>query len=157
MVNPPPQANAAQYGTKKVEYAGFFTRFVGLFFDWFYAGILNVSTIYLVGLIVNFDIMADDSEMSVVIVSVIGTIVYWLWYALWESSAKQATPGKMIVGIMITDLNSNRISFARATGRFFGKIISAFSLGIGFLIAVFTEKKQALHDIMAGTLVVKKR
>jgi uncharacterized RDD family membrane protein YckC len=53
-------------------------------------------------------------------------------------------------------LDGNRISFGRATGRFFAKIISAIILGIGYIMAGFTEKKQALHDILAGTLVIRK-
>lgn len=78
----------------------------------------------------------------------------WLYFALMESSEKQATLGKMAMGIIVTDLDGNRISFGRATGRFFSKIISCAILFIGYLMAAFTERKQALHDIMAGTLVL---
>jgi uncharacterized RDD family membrane protein YckC len=56
----------------------------------------------------------------------------------------------------VTDLAGRRISFGRATGRFFAKYISATILMIGFVMAGFTEKKQALHDILAGTLVIRK-
>ena len=66
-----------------------------------------------------------------------------------------ATPGKMACGIKVTDLDGRRISFGRATGRFFGKILSTLILLIGFLMQPFTARKQALHDILAGTLVVK--
>lgn len=72
-----------------------------------------------------------------------------------ESSAWQATLGKKILGLKVTDLAGNRISFARASGRFFGKILSGMILGIGFLMAGFTERKQALHDILAGCLVLR--
>jgi uncharacterized RDD family membrane protein YckC len=60
------------------------------------------------------------------------------------------------MSIVVTDLQGNRISFARATGRHFAKYLSAFLLGIGFLMAAFTSKKQALHDFIAETLVVKR-
>ena len=73
-----------------------------------------------------------------------------------ESSQKQATLGKIIVGIKVTDLEGNRISFAKASGRHFGKYISAFILCIGYIMAGFTEKKQALHDILASCLVINK-
>jgi uncharacterized RDD family membrane protein YckC len=73
-----------------------------------------------------------------------------------ESSARQATLGKMALGIVVTDLDGNRIGFGRATGRYFAKILSALILLIGFIMAAFTQKKQGLHDIIAGTLVVKK-
>ncbi len=74
-----------------------------------------------------------------------------------ESSSQQATLGKIALGIMVTDLSGNRISFARASGRHFTKILSGIILYIGFIMAGFTEKKQALHDIIADCLVVKKQ
>lgn len=80
----------------------------------------------------------------------------WLYYALMESSVKQATLGKMALGIVVTDLAGNRISFGRATGRYWAKLISALTLLAGFVMAGFTAKKQALHDMIAGCLVVTK-
>lgn len=80
----------------------------------------------------------------------------WLYYALMESSPRQATLGKMALGIIVTDMEGRRIGFGRATGRYFAKIISALILGIGYLMAAFTARKQGLHDIIVGTLVVKK-
>lgn len=79
----------------------------------------------------------------------------WLYEALMESSSYQATLGKMIFGMKVTDLNGNRISFAQATGRHFAKILSGLLLCIGFIMVGFTERKQGLHDILAGTLVQK--
>ncbi len=81
----------------------------------------------------------------------------WLYEALLTSSSLQATLGKLIVGLRVTDLQGQRISFERATGRHFAKYLSAFILGIGFLMIAFTEKKQGLHDMLAGTLVRKNR
>lgn len=89
-------------------------------------------------------------------ISLVFVIVGWLYFALMESSAKRATIGKMLLGIVVTDLGGNRISFGRATARFWSKIISGLILYIGFIMAGFTEKKQGLHDIIAGTLVLKK-
>ena len=77
----------------------------------------------------------------------------WLYEALMESSSYQATLGKMIFGMKVTDLNGNRISFERATGRHFAKWLSAMLLGIGYIMVGFTERKQGLHDLLAGTLV----
>jgi uncharacterized RDD family membrane protein YckC len=59
----------------------------------------------------------------------------------------------MALSMKVTDLQGNRISFARATGRHFAKYISAMILLIGYIMAGFTERKQALHDMIAGTLV----
>jgi uncharacterized RDD family membrane protein YckC/Tfp pilus assembly major pilin PilA len=78
----------------------------------------------------------------------------WLYYVLMESSELQATLGKKAVGIKVTDLEGNQISFARATGRLVGHLVSGLTLGIGFAMAVFTSRRQTLHDMMAGTLVV---
>jgi uncharacterized RDD family membrane protein YckC len=83
-----------------------------------------------------------------------GVVLDWIYFAVLESSEKRATVGKMALGAVVTDLAGRRISFARATARFFGKFVSAFILGIGFIMAGLTEKKQGLHDMMAGTLVV---
>ena len=77
----------------------------------------------------------------------------WIYEALMESSTYQATLGKMIFGMKVTDLYGNRISFARATGRHFAKIVSFLALCIGFIMVGFTERKQGLHDMIAGTLV----
>jgi uncharacterized RDD family membrane protein YckC len=83
-------------------------------------------------------------------------VLHWLYYSLLESSAWQATLGKKALGLEVTDLDGNRIGFGRATGRFFAKFISWIILLIGYIMAGFTEKKQALHDILAGTLVIRK-
>lgn len=80
----------------------------------------------------------------------------WLYHTMMESSRHQATLGKMALGIRVTDMNGNRISFARANGRFFAKWLSGAIMNIGYLMAAFTEKKQALHDILTGCLVVLK-
>ncbi len=77
----------------------------------------------------------------------------WLYEAFMESSSYQATLGKMIFGMKVTDLNGNRISFGRATGRHFAKWLSGLILCIGYMMVGFTERKQGLHDMLAGTLV----
>jgi len=77
----------------------------------------------------------------------------WLYEAFMESSSYQATLGKMLFGMKVTDLNGNRISFGRATGRHFAKWISGMILSIGYMMVGFTERKQGLHDMLAGTLV----
>lgn len=82
-------------------------------------------------------------------------VLTWLYYALMESSAWQATLGKKVLGLEVTDLGGARISFGRATGRYFARYISIMTLGIGYIMAGFTERKQALHDMIAGTLVIR--
>lgn len=83
-------------------------------------------------------------------------VLPWIYEAVMLSSEHQATFGKMALGIVVTDTAGGRLTFGRATGRHFAKWVSALILGIGFLMAAFTEKKQALHDLIAETLVVNK-
>ena len=82
-------------------------------------------------------------------------LISWLYFAAFESSPWQATPGKKVLGLRVTDLEGKRPGFIRASGRYFGKIISSLLFGIGFLMVGFTEKKQALHDMLAGCLVLR--
>lgn len=89
--------------------------------------------------------------------AIVGTIGGWLYFALMESSAKQGTPGKLAMGIKVTDMSGGRITMGRATGRFFAKFISGLILCVGFVMAAFTQQKQALHDIIAGCLVVNRQ
>jgi uncharacterized RDD family membrane protein YckC len=91
--------------------------------------------------------------VSFIISGTIGLLGSWIYEAAMESSSKQATLGKMALGLKVTDLEGRRISFARATGRHFSKIISGCILLIGYIMAGFTQRKQALHDMIAGTLV----
>ena len=81
------------------------------------------------------------------------SIAYFVWQ---ESSEKQATIGKSVMGLKVTNLQGGRISTAQALIRYFGKFLSSIIFYIGFIMAGFTEKKQALHDMLAKTLVVKK-
>lgn len=87
---------------------------------------------------------------------VLTSIAYWLYYSIFESSVKQATPGKMALGIIVTDMDGSRISFGKASGRHFAKYISGLTLGIGYLMAGFTDRKQALHDMISDCFVVNK-
>ena len=91
-----------------------------------------------------------------IVIQLIILIIGWLYFAVMESSHRQGTVGKMALGIKVTDMDGNRIRFSKATGRYFGKQLSFLILGIGFLMAAFSEKKQSLHDRLAECLVVNK-
>lgn len=81
-------------------------------------------------------------------------VLQWLYFALFESGTAQATPGKRALGIKVVDDRGRRIGFGRASGRFLGKILSSALFGVGYLIAAWTERKRALHDMVADTCVV---
>ena len=83
-------------------------------------------------------------------------LVRMLYFAGMHSSANQATLGKMALGIKVTDEQGHRLSFVHALGRWFATALSYITLYIGFLMAAFTDRKRALHDMVAGTQVVDK-
>ena len=89
--------------------------------------------------------------------SLAALVAEWLYFAYMESSARQATFGKAAMGIMVTDGYGQRISLGRASGRHFAKYISGLTLGIGYLMAGLTHRKQALHDALSDCLVVMRK
>jgi uncharacterized RDD family membrane protein YckC len=133
--------------SEPTNYAGFWIRFGAAFIDGLITGAAGVIILYATG-----GSFANQSP----IYNLINIIIGWLYAAAMESSDRQATLGKMAVGIKVTDMNGERISFGKATSRHFAKIISAIILLIGYIMAAFDAKKQALHDKMAGTLVLNK-
>ena len=82
-------------------------------------------------------------------------IVVWLYHAILESGPHQSTWGKRVLGLKVTGVTGQRISFGHASGRYFSTLITNMTMGIGYLMVAFTDRKQALHDMIAGTLVVK--
>src|SRR5690606_17022154 len=101
---------------------------------------------------------SDDPPAWVIAAYVGVTLLYYvaagLYYSLMESSRNQATLGKMALGIKVVDRGGDRLSFPHALGRWFAASLSYLTLYIGFLLAAFTQNKQALHDMVAGTQVV---
>jgi len=149
---------------RPVHYAGFWRRVVAHIIDGLVFTPLLLVFLGTSGLFGAILAPGGDHEGFATAVFGLGILVFilgllvgtWLYSTLMESSRYQATLGKMALGIIVTDLNGSRISFARANGRYFGKWVSGMMLNIGYFMAGFTEKKQALHDMLAGTLVVMK-
>lgn len=144
-------------------YAGFWIRFLAVFIDGIIlqvaSFILALPFILVLGLAsASGGRTAEDlaSATLSLLLFPLCIALNWLYEAGFTSSARQATPGKMALNLVVTDLGENRISFGRATGRHFGKYLSSFSLLVGYLIQPFTEKRQALHDLLAGTLVLRR-
>jgi uncharacterized RDD family membrane protein YckC len=98
----------------------------------------------------------ESSTFFTVSFVVLGLLIYWLYHDLFESSKYQATLGKILLGLKVTDLNGNKLSFLKASIRSLFKFISNILLGFGFLVVFFTEKRQALHDIIAKTIITRK-
>lgn len=126
--------------------AGFFRRAWAMILDFFLLLILAIPVAFL------FSSFVNDEEL---IMRFIIFVIAWPYYALFESSSWRGTPGKKVFGMIVTDRNGERISFARASGRYFGKILSRLICYAGYFMAAFTAEKQALHDLMSGCFVIK--
>jgi uncharacterized RDD family membrane protein YckC len=137
-------------------YGGFWIRFVAYFID---AIILNIVG-GVIGLFVGGGIGFMGANDSVVAASALGAggislLLNYLYSAVLESSSWQGTVGKKALSLVVTDENGQRISFGRATGRYFAKILSGLILLFGFFMIGWTDRKRGLHDMVAGTLVHK--
>lgn len=154
-------------------YAGFWLRLVAVFIDAIIIGIIQsfvaIPILAAVGLSVmtgvdNIDMTDTENVLGMVGAIMAAAGVYWLvattvqilYFSFMESSNMQATVGKMAMGLKVTDMQGAKLDLGKAFLRNLCKLISNFTLLIGYIMAGFTEKKQALHDMIAGTLVVKK-
>ncbi|MEZ5174251.1 MAG: RDD family protein [Bacteroidia bacterium] len=127
-----------------VEYGGFWIRFLAALIDGILLSVVNGILMFILW------------GWQSVLYNIISILIGWFYYAYMESSTEcKPTLGKKALGLKVTGLNGERISFANATGRYFSKIISAIILLIGFIMAVFDDQKRALHDRIAGTYVIK--
>ncbi len=148
-------------------YAGFWRRAVAFTVDML---IIAIPTTLVFGPLLAVETLAlgvtNPSNLSTAQAGLLGATVFswqlitlaltWLYFAFFESGKKQSTWGKRLLGIKVVGKDGGRISFARATGRFFAKTISYLIFYIGFIMTAFTNRKRALHDMIAETYVVKK-
>lgn len=160
-----------------VAYAGFWLRFVAYLLDNLILGVpIGIIVIILilssgVGAFLHgvpnppnppnpdevFDALGVSFFVGVGVVILLAIAGSWLYYAAFESSSWQGTPGKKVLNIFVTDMAGNRVTFGRATGRFFARLVTRLiPLGIGYILAGITERKQALHDMIASTLVLRR-
>jgi uncharacterized RDD family membrane protein YckC len=137
-------------------YAGFWIRACAYFLD----GLILAAGAFAAFFTYGLFMMPEDEMLAVVQIEalslLINTVGMWLYFALMESSPAQATLGKMALSIFVTDNRGKRLTFGRATGRYFAKIISGIILGIGYFMAGWTERKRSLHDMIASTLVCRR-
>jgi len=140
-----------------MQHAGFWSRFIAWVVDvaalLMLAFILAIILPILLGPLIGLP--GDAAILASIIVFWI--VVPWLYWALMESSSRQATLGKTIMGLTVSDMAGNRISFVRATKRYWAKGLSALMLLAGFVMIAFTAKKQGFHDIIARCLVMAKK
>jgi len=139
-----------------VPYAGFWQRVAAACLDMIVVsvGALVIGFVVALPLQAALRLSVEGLTLWTQLVGCIGAIGY---FAGMESSGTQGTLGKMAVGIRVTDLDGNQLSFGRSLGRYFAKYLSGLVLGFGFMMPAFTRKKQCLHDMVAGCLVLSER
>jgi uncharacterized RDD family membrane protein YckC len=136
-------------------YGGFWKRFATYVLD----SVLLQFVIYVLALVVGFKCCLAEGglgELTAMWV-ILSILILWIYFAAMVISDTRATVGKLALGIIVSDLHGKQITFGRASGRYFGKIISGIILGVGFIMAGFTDKKQSLHDIISDCLVIDKK
>lgn len=142
-----PQLNKSPFG-------GLWSRLAGFMID---------TILLITGATFFYYLLTDNSKFDrldvfiQLFILILPIIICWLYFTLFESSRIQATLGKLAMGLAVIDYNGQRISFGKANGRFFAKVLSAIIVFGGFLMIAFNNKKQGLHDIIASTLVVKRK
>lgn len=160
---------------EEIQYAGFWLRFAAYIIDNLILGVMGFiiavpAIIIIVSIALGLDNVSDPEDLLmdgnllkagaivgiIMLLALFSIVIGWLYYALFESSKHGATLGKLAVGIKVTNCLGERISFGQATGRYFAKIISDLTVYIGYIMAGFTEKKQALHDMLANCIVIKR-
>jgi len=137
-------------------YAGFWLRLVAAAID----GALLLIAVWLLGLVFSVDITSpvhDGADfLSFRLFELAAIFSAWMYFAVMESATPQATVGKLFMGIYVTDIEGECLTFPQASMRYWAKYLSAFTFLIGFLIVAFTRRKQALHDKVVKSLVLKR-
>jgi uncharacterized RDD family membrane protein YckC len=148
-------------------YAGFWMRFLAIVIDGLIIGVVTGPITLIVEAVVGVGggLLNDKGEINpgqiammagmIAFIAAFSVAARALYEGLLVASSKQATVGKMVFRIKVTDLDGRRLSMGRSFGRHFAKYVSDFTLLIGYLVQPFTARRQALHDIIAGTLVIR--
>ncbi len=137
------------------DYAGFLVRLLAATLDLFFLAVIQLFILLLIEprfFHVPQIYLAGQASLGVYL---FGSISAWLYSAIFECSAWQATPGKRLLGIRVLSERGEGLSFLLTSLRFVGKVVSVGLLGAGFLLILFTQRKQALHDLLVGSLVVR--
>ncbi len=133
------------------QFGGFWIRVGAYFID---LVVLIVPTLLVSFLVVS--VYATRGQAMIEIIDLISSlIIWWIYFAILHSSKWQASIGKKVVGLKVSDKSGNRISFARATGRYFATILSTVTFCIGYMMVGWTKNKQGLHDMIAETYVIR--
>lgn len=142
--------------THAPRYGGFWRRLMAVLLDAILLYFPAATVRVLMGLpaINTFSTMDADSTAAMT-ASVIELSIDWLYAALLIASSRRATLGMMVMDLQVCDVQGRRIGFLRATWRYFAQFLSLITAGLGYLMQLFTPRRQALHDLLSGTVVVR--
>ena len=165
--NMPTSFAAPASSLETARYGGFWIRFVALVIDALLLGVVQMLVIapilglFGLGTMTQMDPEAGAAAFSAMmgamgLVQVFSLVIGFLYFVMMESSKYQGTFGKVALGLKVVDQDGMPLSFGKAALRYVGKMVSGIILGIGYLIAAFNPRKQALHDMIASTFVIKK-
>ncbi|NLW47253.1 MAG: RDD family protein [Firmicutes bacterium] len=112
---------------------------------------MTATLIDLIILIIPVILLIVFTKVFGVIISV---IIGWAYYALLESSSLQGTIGKFALKLEVTDLEGQPLNLLQATKRYFAHYLSILTLGAGYIILAFNDKKQAVHDLLTDCMVL---
>jgi uncharacterized RDD family membrane protein YckC len=143
--------------TPEVEYAGLWKRLLAFVVDLGVTSLIFFAFAIILPILLGPKFGVPSGGVILAFAAVLWLVITWLYWAIMESSSRQSTVGKNLMGIVVTNSKGNRISFGKATLRYFGKIASVLPVLAGLLMIGFTAKKQGLHDLISGSLVVTKR
>jgi uncharacterized RDD family membrane protein YckC len=145
---------AGGYGVAVPVAAGFWIRVGAYLID----SVIYQMLIWLAGILFGGILGAGGAGAEAIIFQYVGLnlIIGWAYFAVQESSAAQATLGKRACGLVVVSETGGRLTLPRATGRYFAKGLSGLLLGVGLIIVAFTDRKRGMHDMMAGTYVIRK-
>ena len=132
-------------------YAGFWIRFVAVFIDVIVLNILNIP----VRLSIGFASTDPNMQLRIVLLSAGISMLMGAAYDIFFVGKFGASPGKMALRLRIVRANGEKVTYGRACGRYFGKLLSSFTLGIGYIMAAFDEEKRSLHDRVCDTRVIR--
>ncbi|MBF0213709.1 MAG: RDD family protein [Magnetococcales bacterium] len=144
----------------EIRYVGFWWRTLAAVIDLILCQALLLVIAFPLGLAMGVSLAGSFARHEIVALTsvvgyLVGSVVHWLWFTLGESSSWQGSPGKKMLGFKVVDEQGRRIGFGKANGRYWSKLLSMLLLFVGFIMVAFTERKQGLHDKIAGTFVVK--
>ena len=153
---PPHPAQTGAIG----EYSGFWLRFVAFLIDEIIWNLLVTLVVVLLVMYAFAAVMAGGNIVAVILIVILAgfgiTLGWYFYHAYCESSDWQGSIGKRALGLYVTDAQGGRLTFGRALARNFSIMISHMTMGVGYIMAGFTKKKQALHDMVADCVVCRR-